>query len=64
MPKISQKIKTFFEEVITESKKVDWPRRKENLNYTLIVLGISFGVALFLGVLDFIFTKILEILIF
>jgi len=64
MAKVVQKIKFFFEEVITEAKKVDWPRRKENLNHTLIVLGISFGVALFLGVLDFIFAKLLEMFIF
>jgi preprotein translocase subunit SecE len=61
---ITEKIKTFFKEVITESKKVDWPRRRESINHTFIVIGISFGVALFLGILDFLFTKILEILIF
>jgi len=54
-----KKIKTFFKEVFTEGKKVDWPQRKETFNHTLIVIGISLGVALFLGILDFIFLKIL-----
>lgn len=57
--KILGKIKTFFKEVWAEAKKVDWPGRKETINHTLMVVGISFGVALFLGILDFIFVKIL-----
>jgi len=59
MSNIFEKIKTFFKEVITEGKKVDWPQKKEAFNHTLIVIGISLGVALFLGILDFIFLKLL-----
>jgi len=59
-----EKIKPFFKEVITESKKVDWPSKRETLVYTAIVLGISGFMALFLGVLDFIFVKLLGIVIF
>jgi len=61
---IAEKIKTFFKEVWTEGRKVDWPRRHETINYTLIVIGISFGVAAFLGIMDFIFLKILGKFIF
>jgi len=53
------KIKIFLKEVLTESKKVDWPTRQETLRYTGIVLGISAGTALFLGLIDFIFVKLL-----
>ena len=59
MDKIAQKIKSFFNEVIIEGKKVNWPRREEALNHTLIVIGISVGVAIFLGIMDFLFLKIL-----
>ena len=59
-----ERIKTFFQEVITQAKKVDWPTRQEAFRYTLIVLGISAGVAVFLGILDFLFLKILEKFIF
>ena len=62
--KIIEKIKTFFKEVLTEGRKVDWPRKRETVNYTLIVIGISFGVAALLGLLDFIFLKILGKFIF
>lgn len=62
--KLLKKIKTFFKEVLVEGKKVDWPRKKQTLDYTLVVIGITFGVALFLGILDFIFVKILGKFIF
>lgn len=46
---------------ITEMKKVTWPTKKETQNYTLLVIGISLGIALFLGALDYIFTFTLEL---
>lgn len=57
-------IKTFFKEVITEGKKVDWPRRKQTVNYTIIIIVISLVVALILGLFDFIFLKLLSIFFF
>ena len=54
-----EKIKLFFKEVWTESKKVDWPNREQTLKYTALVIGISAGVAIFLGALDFIFVTVL-----
>jgi preprotein translocase subunit SecE len=62
--KFFEKIKTFFREVWTEAKKVDWPNRQQTFRYTLIVIGISATVAAFLGILDFIFLKILGRFIF
>jgi len=49
---IPQKIIIFLKEVRTEVKKTNWPTRQEVLKYTLIVIGISVGVAVFLGTLD------------
>jgi len=54
------KIITFLKEVKLEIKKVNWPTRQETIRYTLIVIGISAAVAMFLGVLDFIFTTLLN----
>jgi len=54
------KIITFLKEVKLEIKKVNWPTRQQTTKYTLIVLGISVAVALFLGSLDFLFTSLLE----
>ena len=58
------KIKNFFKEVIAEAKKVDWPSRQQTLRYTAIVIAISLVVAGFLGILDFIFLKVLGIFVF
>ena len=57
---IPQKLVKYLKEVKIEAKKVNWPTRKEALKYTLIVIGISMVVAIFLGTMDFIFTLILN----
>jgi len=57
---IKGRIKLFFKEVWTESKKVDWPNRQQTLRYTALVVGISAAVAIFLGALDFVFVSILS----
>ena len=54
------KIITFLKEAMLELKKVNWPTRQETLRYTLIVIGISVAVAIFLGGLDVIFSRLLE----
>jgi preprotein translocase subunit SecE len=56
---IPVKIATFLKEVRLEMKKVNWPTRKETLRYTLIVIGVSLGVAFFLGALDLIFNTVI-----
>lgn len=67
MAKISEifhNIATYLREVRDELKKVIWPSRKDLTKHTIIVIGVSLGVAVFLGVLDLVFSfgieKILE----
>jgi len=55
-----QKIKVFLQESRLEFKRVNWPSRQETTRYTLFVIGLSIGFALFLGFLDFIFFQVLE----
>lgn len=43
-----------------ELKKVVWPTRQETINHTLLVIGISLGLAIFLGALDYFFSLGLE----
>ena len=59
-----KKIVIFLKEVKMEMKKVNWPTKKETIRYTLIVIGISIAVAIYLGGLDFIFTTILNKFVF
>jgi preprotein translocase subunit SecE len=49
------KLTTYIRESIGELKKVIWPSRKQTKNYTLIVIGMSLGVAIFFAVLDYVF---------
>jgi preprotein translocase subunit SecE len=60
MKRIFDKIISFFKEVYLEVKKTNWPTRQETLRYTLIVIGSSVAVAVFLGVVDFVFTTLLN----
>ncbi|MEK7110244.1 MAG: preprotein translocase subunit SecE [Patescibacteria group bacterium] len=55
-----KKIKTFFEEARTEFRHVNWPTRAEAARLTLVVIGLSLGIALFLGVFDYLFTYALK----
>lgn len=61
--KIAATINNFLKEVRIELKKVSWPGRPEIVKYTLIVIGVSLGVAFFLGGLDFGFSELLSIFI-
>jgi preprotein translocase subunit SecE len=47
----------------SELKKVVWPTKKQTTSHTLLVIGFSLGVALFLGILDFGLNKLFELII-
>lgn len=50
----------YLKESKDELKKVSWPTRKETWKQTWVVIGISLGVAAFLGIWDFFFNYALE----
>ncbi|HOW60811.1 MAG TPA: preprotein translocase subunit SecE [Candidatus Moranbacteria bacterium] len=49
------KIVTFVQEAKDELMKVNWPSKKQTINYTLLVVAVSLAVAGFLGGLDSVF---------
>jgi len=51
---------TYLKEVKAEMKRVSWPTRKQALVFTLITIVIALFTAVYLGVLDFVFTEILS----
>jgi len=53
---ILSKITNYLKEVKVEIKKVNMPTKQETIKYTLIVIGLSLVVAIFLGGLDLLFT--------
>jgi|TARA_Y100000031_G_scaffold24392_1_gene26070 preprotein translocase subunit SecE len=53
----------FLSEVKSEVKKVTWPSKKEALGGTAVVLVVVFVMALFLGLVDLLLSKIVETLL-
>ncbi len=58
-----KKLINYIKASAEEMKKVTWPTKKETVNYTLLVIGVSAGVAIFLGALDYAFSFGLELII-
>lgn len=54
---------SFLKEVRDELQKVVWPTRDEVIRLTAVVMIVSIGVGIFLGGADFIFTKLIELVI-
>jgi len=46
-----------------EMKHVSWPTRKQALIYTGLVVVVSIIIAIYLGIFDFVFARIIESLI-
>jgi preprotein translocase subunit SecE len=53
----------YIKDTIAELKLVRWPTRRETLNYTGLVIGISLFVGIFIGSLDFLFTNLLTLVV-
>jgi preprotein translocase subunit SecE len=53
----------FLKETQRELKKASWPSREQTIRLTVIVVFVSLVVAVFIGLLDFSFTKITELII-
>ncbi len=45
----------YLRDTKAELRHVTWPTKQETVNYTIIVLLISIGTGIFLGILDFVF---------
>ena len=52
----------FLSEVKSEVKKVTWPSKKEAMGGTAVVLVVVFIMALFLGLVDVLLSKIVEVI--
>lgn len=55
-----KKITKFLIEAKAELLKVNWPNQKQIMEYTIAVLIISLVVAIFLGSLDMLFSRLVE----
>lgn len=57
---VANRLARYIQESREELRKVLWPSRKETVRSTLLVIGISIAVALFLGIIDFALNFALE----
>lgn len=56
-------VASYLSEVRSELKKVEWPKRREVVKLTIIIVIISAVVGGYLGVLDLAMTKFLEAIV-
>jgi len=57
-----KKLQNYLKEVIRELKKVSWPNKEELKGSTFVVIFFSLIMALFVWGVDFIFSKIFEMI--
>ena len=55
--------RAFLLETYDELQKVVWPTRDEVVRLTIIVIFISVAVGLYIGGLDYVFTKLMGLLL-
>ncbi len=53
----------FWHQVKSEVSKVKWPSKDEIIKLSTMVIGVSLAMAVFIGVLDLLFTNLLEYLV-
>jgi preprotein translocase subunit SecE len=53
----------YLKEVRSEMSKVIWPTREQAMNLTSIVLTVMVAMGLFLGLIDYIFGQMIQLLI-
>lgn len=58
-----QRLQRYFQQSWSELSKVVWPTRQQAIQLTIAVIVFSLLAAVFLGGIDYVFTRILELLI-
>ena len=57
------RLKRYLQEARIEFRHVNWPDRPEAIRLTSIVVGLSLGLAAFLGLFDSLFSYLLKIVV-
>ena len=50
----------YIKDTRNELKHVNWPSRKQTVNFTILVISVSVIVAAFMGFFDILFTYLLK----
>ena len=62
-PKVTDRIVNYFKDTRGELRKVTWPTRQAATNLTLIVLGVTVAMAIFLGAVDLLFATLVRLIV-
>jgi len=54
------KIKEFLKDVRKEMKKVSWPSQQELIDYTIVVVVFTILLAVFIFLIDHVYSTVLE----
>lgn len=49
-----------FRDVVSELRRVTWPTREETTRLTIMVIGVSATIGLFLGLIDMGFARLFQ----
>lgn len=52
---LTDSLKNYLIGSYAEMKKVSWPTKQQTINYSLLVIGLSIGMAVFFALLDYFF---------
>jgi preprotein translocase subunit SecE len=56
-------VQQFFRDVAAEFRRVNWPNRSEVASSTVVVLVVVFVLALYLGAVDVVFSRIVGVIL-
>jgi len=56
-------ITRLWRETVGELRKVTWPTRQEAVNLTGIVLIVTFSMSAFLGIVDYLFSRVFALIL-
>jgi len=60
---IFKRVKNYLVEVFAELRKVSWVKRRELVTTTLVVIVFSALLAAFVGIFDFVFSRLLGLVL-
>lgn len=50
----------YFKDVRAEMRHVSWPTRRQAVIYTVVVIAVSLITAIYLGLLDYVFSLVIK----
>ena len=60
---VIKKLRDYLRGAVSELRKVTWPTQKQTTSYSIVVIALTLGVAAYFGILDFVYSKALNLLI-